>query len=168
MTEATSYRTSFNDTDWSLLVGLPQSVVWAASAVEPDSAHRSMLESEAGLRAIAEGRESGSPLVEAVAAEVLNRVAGDPDLGEEPAVVVTPPDPQVFVDDCLTHARQVVALLAGRVDEGDAGAYRHWLVAIATEVVEAAPSGGVLGFGGQQVTVAEQDFVHRLNIALGD
>jgi hypothetical protein len=168
MTEMTAYRATFTDSEWSLLVGLPQSVVWAASAVELDSARRSLLESEAGLRAIADGRESGSPLVEAVAFEIIEQAGGDPDLGEEPVVVVSPADPEPYIEDCLTHARQVVELLRGRVDEGDAGAYTHWLGLIAEAVVAAAPSGGILGFGGEQVTAAEQDFVHRLGVALGD
>jgi hypothetical protein len=167
------YQARFSDAEWSVLVGLPQSVVWAASAIEPDSAKRSMLESEAGLRAIADGRGSSSKLVASVATQIIEQVAGDPDLGEEPVVVVSPAEPEPYVEDCLNHARQAMAMLTDRADgaewgEGDAGAYKHWLVTIAEDVVAAAPSGGVLGIGGTQVTAAEQDFVHRLTVALGD
>jgi hypothetical protein len=155
-----------NDEQWSLLVGLPQSVMTAASSAERDSGRRTHAEGEAGLEAISDGRDSGNPLVEAIANEVIDRLGGDPDLGEEPEVVPVPADPSVAIADCLSRASQARALLASAVDEGDAGAYRHWLVTIAERVVEAAAS-GVLGFG-EQVSESEQDFVRNLTVALND
>jgi hypothetical protein len=169
------YQSNFNDHEWSLLVGLPQSVLSAASAVETDSGRRTLVEGEAGLGAIADGRLSGNPLVEAIAGELVDRLGGDPELGEEPPVVVAPSDPAHYVAETLERARAAKALLSSRasdassmVDEGDAGAYRHWLVTIAETVVEAAPTGGLLGIGGDHVSEAEQTFVHRLTLALGD
>jgi hypothetical protein len=166
------YRTIFGDSDWSLLVGLPLSVLSAASIVQSDSGHRTLAEGEAGLAAIAEGRESGSPLVEAVAADLIAQVGGDPEQGEEPPVVVAPDDPAAYVADCLSRAEAASALLSAKsadgVGAGDAGAYRHWLVAIAEAVVNAAASVGLLGIGGDRVSAAEQTFVDRLTAALGD
>lgn len=162
-----TYQEDFNDVEWNLLVGLPQAVLAAASAAEDDSTRRTLAEGEAGLDAIGEGRTHGNPLVEAIAAELVERV-GDPELGEEPPVVISPSDPGAMIQDCLARAKEATALLAGRVSEGDAGAYRHWLVTIAERVVEAAPTGGVLGIGGEQVTAAEQRFVHQLTVALND
>jgi len=155
-----------NDEQWSLLVGLPQSVMTAASAAERDTGRRTHAEGEAGLEAISDGRDSGSPLVETIANEVIDRLGGDPDLGEEPEVVPVPADPSQAIADCLSRATQARALLTSAVDEGDAGAYRHWLVTIAERVVEAAAS-GVLGFG-EQVSESEQDFVRDLTVALND
>ena len=63
---------------------------------------------------------------------------------------------------------ELLSTCAGRVDEGEAGAYRHWLVTIAEQVVEAVPSGGVFGIGGDQVTATEGHFVRQLSEALGD
>jgi hypothetical protein len=62
-----------NDEQWSLLVGLPQSVMTAASSAERDSGRRTHAEGEAGLEAISDGRDSGNPLVEAIAIEVIDR-----------------------------------------------------------------------------------------------
>jgi hypothetical protein len=163
-----TYETIFNDEEWSLLVGLPQSVMSAASAVEKNSTRHTLAEGEAGLEAVADGRQSGNPLVEAVAKELVFRVGGDPELGEEPPVVVVPDDASTYVAETLSRAGRASALLAAKVDEGDAGAYRHWLVTIAEQVVEAAPSGGILGIGAEQVTAAEGRFVHQLGEALGD
>lgn len=168
-----TYETVFSDEEWSLLVGLPQSVLSAASVVERNSMRRTMAEGEAGLDAIADGRQSGNALVEAVASELVFRVGGDPELGEEPPVVVVPHDSDTYVSETLSRARQATDLIAAKVgssvlNEGDAGAYRHWLVTIAEQVVEAAPSGGLLGIGGEQVSPAEGQFVHQLVTALGD
>jgi hypothetical protein len=125
-----------------------------------------MAENAAGLETIAAGRESASPLVAAVAGEIVTRV-GDPEAGEE-MPVISPTDPQALIDDVLNRAREAAALLAARVDEGEAGAYRHWLVEIAEQVVGAASSGGVLGLGGEVVSDSERRFRDRLAQVLND
>ena len=163
-----TYETIFTDEEWSLLVGLPQSVMSAASAVEKNSARQTLAEGEAGLDAVSDGRQSGNPLVAAIAQEIVFRVGGDPELGEEPPVVIVPSDASTYVAETLSRARQARDLLAEKVDEGDGGSYRHWLVTIAEEVVGATSSGSVLGFGGEQVSEAEGTFVHRLGEALND
>lgn len=156
----------FSDEEWGLLVGLPQSVLTAASAAEVDGVRRTAAEGAAGLDAIAAGRTSGSPLVEAVADEIVTRV-GDPEAGDE-LPVITPPDPSAAAADALGRARAAKALLAGRVDEGEAGAYKHWLVGIAEQVAAAAPTGGVLGIGGELVSEPERKFLNELSRALND
>jgi len=154
----------FSDSEWGLLVGLPQSVLTAASAAESDGTRRTMAENQAGLEIISGGRESASPLVAAIARELVTRV-GDPDRGEElPAIV--PSDPAAYGKDVLNRAAEAATLLDARVDEGDAGAYKHWLVKIAEEVVTAAPTGGVLGLGGDTVTEPERRFRDELSRVL--
>ncbi|SCF30707.1 hypothetical protein [Micromonospora mirobrigensis] len=156
----------FSDEEWGLLVGLPQSVVTAASAAESDSTRRTMAENAAGLETISAGRESASPLVAAVAGEIVTRV-GDPEAGAE-LPVIAPADPQPMIDDVLVRAGEAAALLAARVDEGQAGAYKHWLVEIAEQVVGAASTGGILGIGGDQVSDSERRFRDRLSHVLND
>ena len=163
----TTYQEKFADPEWNLLVGLPQAVASAASVVQADGTRRTLIEGEAGLAAISDGRESSSPLVREIATQLIERIGGDPELGEEPPVVVEPENPESYIDDTLDRARRSVKLLA-KVDEGDAGAYRHWLVNIAGQVVEAATTGGLLGLGGERITQPEQSFVHRLGVTLGD
>jgi hypothetical protein len=164
----TTYQEKFADPEWNLLVGLPQAVASAASVVQADGTRRTLLEGEAGLAAISDGRGSSSALVREISTQLIERLGGDPELGEEPPVVVEPPDPESYIDDTLDRARRSVRLLASRVDEGDVGAYRHWLVSIAEHVVEAATTGGLLGIGGDRVTEPEQSFVRRLGVTLGD
>ncbi|MEH1056523.1 hypothetical protein V6U89_15075 [Micromonospora sp. CPCC 206171] len=156
----------FSDEEWGLLVGLPQAVLTAASAAEHDGGRRTRAENAAGLETISAGRESANPLVAAVAGEIVSRV-GDPEAGEE-LPVIEPADPQALIDDVLARAGQASALLAARVDEGEAGAYKHWLVEIAEQVVGAAPTGGLLGLGGDQVSDSERRFRDRLSHVLND
>jgi len=159
-------QTAYSDQEWGLLVGLPQAVAVAASSVERDGTHGTLVESEAGSRAIAAGRESASELVRTVSAEVVNRI-GDPADGETP-VLPTLPDPAAGVADVLARATAAVELLGRTVDQGEAETYRHWLVSIADEVAGAAVSGGFLGLGGERISEAERHFIDELRAALKD
>ena len=162
----------FTDAEWGLLVGLPQSVMLAASSIEDDGTRRTATENAAGLAAIADGRQSASQLVYAIANEIAAQV-GDPEQDEElpgqptPELPV-PPEPDAYATDVLDRARSAAALLRQRADEGDAGAYKHWLVTIADEVVGAASTGGVLGIGGTPVSDAERSFRDDLSAVLHD
>jgi hypothetical protein len=156
----------FTDAEWGLLVGLPQSVVIAASAATPDGPRKTRAETAAGLDVISDARASVSSLVAAVAAQVVSS-AGDPDLGEEPPVIA-PADPTAYAKDVVERAAQAHTLLAAKVARADAETYKHWLVEIAESVVGAASSGGVLGLGGEVVTETEREFRDDLAQALAD
>jgi len=73
-------RSAFDQAQWHLLVQLPKWVAQAASAAERDSAHQTAQEEEAGLLAIADGRNADSALVAARACvrsmRLTTRVAG--------------------------------------------------------------------------------------------
>ena len=167
MTDEPLYaRLGFTDSEWGLLVGLPQAVLTAASAASSDGGRKTRAENAAGLDQISDARSSASPLVAAVAAAIVSRV-GDPELGEE-LPPIEPGDPIGYAQDVLDRAAQAAALLAGKGDQADAETYKHWLVEIADIVVGAASSGGVLGLGGETVTENERDFRDRLGKALTD
>jgi hypothetical protein len=159
-------KLGFTDSEWGLLVGLPQSVVTAASAATPDNARKTRAENAAGLDVISDARASASGLVTAVAAAIVSRV-GDPDLGEEPPVI-EPSDPIAYVEDVLGRAAEANALLTAKSEQADAETYKHWLVEIAESVVGAASTGGVLGLGGETVTDSEREFRDDLAAALAD
>jgi hypothetical protein len=167
VTDVPVYATfGFTDPEWGLIVGLPQSVLTAASAAATDGARKTRAENAAGLDKISDGRGSHSPLVTAVAAELLTRV-GDPEMGEE-LPVIAPSDPIGYANDVLDRAAKAAALLDERVGEGDAGAYKLWLVDIAESVVGAASTGGVFGLGGADVTENERQFRDQLSHVLSD
>ena len=159
-------KLGFTDAEWGLLVGLPQSVLTAASVATPDGARKTRAENEAGRDVISDARVSASQLVAAVAATLLAEV-GDPELGEE-APVIEPGDPLAYAEDVLQRAAEVNALLTAKAEQADAETYKHWLIEIAESVVGAASTGGVLGLGGEQVTDSEREFRDGLAKALAD
>jgi hypothetical protein len=59
----------------------------------------------------------------------------------------------------------VAALLDGKAPE-DAAAFKAWLEDLARRVAEAAKEGGFLGFGGVQVSAAEQATLTEISAAL--
>jgi hypothetical protein len=167
VTDEPVYATfGFTDAEWGLIVGLPQSVLTAASAAASDGARKTRAENAAGLDKISDGRGSASALVSAVAAELMTRV-GDPEMGEE-LPVIEPSDPQGYAADVISRAASAATLLNERVGDGDGGAYKLWLVDIAESVVGAASSGGVFGLGGADVTEAERQFRDQLSHVLSD
>jgi hypothetical protein len=156
----------YSDEEWGLLVGLPQSVMMAAIFAESDNPNRTASESSAGLDAIAAGRDSGSTLVRDVALELFTRL-GDPETGELPPTMDMG-SREVDPGEVLVRARTATDLLAAKAGPGEAAAYRHWLVSLADQVVNAAKSGGFLGIGGSWVSESERRFVDELSTVLND
>lgn len=148
-----THRSVFSDAEWRLLVRLPRWVIAAASAVQADGAFGTAAESDVGLVAVAQGRQSSSPLVSAVADELTEAFDA-------------PADAPANAASTLDSARTVVGLLTAKADDADTTAYREWLLAIADMVIKAARSGGVMGLGAQRVTEAEQRFQEELVQAL--
>lgn len=157
---------TFTDAEWGLLVGLPQAVVIAAMSAEHDSAGRTESEMRAGLTAIADARDCGSPLIERIAAEIVARV-GDPEIGEA-SLAPQFADRQAGIQDVLARCREAVEVLAAKAEEHEAQAYQHWLTEIAEQVIESAASGGFVGVGGEQVTANEVAFLDQLRAVLED
>jgi hypothetical protein len=92
---------------------------------------------------------------------------GDPESGELPPVLEVGTR-EIDHGDVLQRARSATDLLAAKAGPGEAAAYRHWLVGIADQVVNAARSGGFLGIGGTWVSASERKFVDELSVVLND
>ena len=155
-------RAAFTDSEWDLLVELPRWVAQAASAAEPNNARQASAEEESGLLAIADGRQSASPLVAELARQLVN-VYDEPRPG---GVTIDFRDVAAGLATVLERAREVSQLLVAKMDAADAGAYRQWLLAITDTVIGTVRSGSVLGLGGSVVSDAERRFRHDLNRAL--
>jgi hypothetical protein len=182
-------RLAFPHGEWNLLTRLPRQVMIAATSAEPDSPRRTVAEGLSGLDAIAAGRRSDSDLVRAVVAAIYagteQRHGQHPDPGQrrldQPDARTEPrraddedlPVAEEFRDraaglaDTLDACRRATDLLAIRADPADSAAYRQWVESIAVRVCDAARSGGVLGFGGDLRSAAEEAFLADLAEALG-
>lgn len=154
----------YSDEEWGLLVGLPQSVLIAASQAEQDGSRRTREEWTAGMTAIADGRGSASDLVRLVATDVVAR-QGDIEEGEDPPIIEFP-DLAAGLADVIDRARAAHELLAAKAADADAESYRFWLLTLADQVVSAAKSGDFLGFGGELITPAERAFRDQLAAVL--
>jgi hypothetical protein len=157
-------RAAFSDEEWNLLVQLPRWVAVAASAAEHDSARKTHAEEEAGLLAIADGRQSNSAFVALLAAALVD--VYDAGFRDANAPVIDVHHPEAGLTEVVARTRAAAALLMARAEGADAAAYRGWLLSITDAVIGAVRSGDVLGLGGETISAAERRFRDRLTLAL--
>jgi hypothetical protein len=154
-------KADFAKEEWDSLVQLPRWVVAAASAAQRDLPHRTNAEVEAGLIASARGRETGNTFLAEVGADTL-RIFDS----MQTVHAIEFDDHEAGIATVLQRATDVNSVLGTRATPADAQAYRDWLLAVTDVVIAAARSHDFLGFGGQRITAAEQQFRDRLAAAL--
>ena len=144
-----------------LLVGI------AVSAAEPSGLIGMLKESMASARALLQAKADPS------ADELVKAVADDFGTSEGRGLaqdglraLVAGGKPADIKPKVLDALKGVSALLASKAPT-DAVAYKTWLAGVAKAVVEAAPEGGFLGFGGTHVSEAEKATVGEIATALG-
>jgi hypothetical protein len=120
---------SFDGAEWDTLTHLPGRVLVAAmgaTTLDGSAPVGTVADGLAGLEAIAAGRSSPSRLIQDVVGAIFSEQAPKvPDLAG-PGTDSRPAVLRLFAD-----ARSSVRMLARRVSEQDANAYRDWLVTIA-------------------------------------
>jgi hypothetical protein len=82
-------------------------------------------------------------------------------------VVSDPARQEEIVSRGLAEARAAYDLLRARAGEADAGAYARALIDAARAAAHAARTGGFLGFGSEEVSEHEVEYVQRLARELG-
>jgi hypothetical protein len=75
-------------------------------------------------------------------------------------------DPAQCREETLADCQQAAAILR-KASPQDATEYKHFVYTSTLRVAEAAREGGVLGIGGQQVTLPEQELLRDISNALG-
>ena len=66
----------------------------------------------------------------------------------------------------LDRIKEAEALVAAKATAEEAQAYRQMLMAVASRTAEASKEGGFFGFGGVQVSSAEQSFLNEVQQVL--
>ena len=161
-------KTSFTKEEWTLLLESPMMAGMAVTAADPSGLWGLLKESFAGGTALAKAMTDAgaNPLVKALAADFSTseaRSAARDGLkakfaNSQPADVKT---------KSIEGLRQASAVLAAKAP-GDAAAFRSWLRQISQATAEAASEGGgLLGFGGVQVSEAEKATLAEISGALG-
>jgi len=159
-----SSKTDFDVASWNVLRDTPQ-LVGAAMMMAGASGLGTIKETFAVGRGLVEGQASAVPLIHELnqreevfaARDTLKASMGEAGTG----------DPRARVRAAaLDHARQAAAILKSKATSDDLTSYRDWVYSLAEGVAKAAREGGVLGFGGVQVSPEEQSLLDELRAAL--
>jgi hypothetical protein len=158
-------KNDFQATDWNTIQGVPH-LVGLAALVAGASGLGTIKESVALAQGITEGQSSDVPLIR----DLSNRVTMQ-EAQRSVRDAVGALDARTSSDGLKTLALDGVSAMMSILNEKgspeESSAIRHWLYGIAEKVANSAKEGGVLGFGGSQVSEGEQAFLIELRTALG-
>ena len=159
-------RDQLSQEEWRAVRAAPHLVLLAVSAASGTPFDR-MLERHAGMRGVTDALDSTHPLVRSLAdaAEIVDaqdeiqrwiyRLAD----AERSAVGMQERALQAF-----SHALDV---LVARGGGDDLMMYSDFVIRLANRVARAAREGDVLGVGGKRVSLAEAEFIRRLEVIAG-
>ena len=161
-------KSNFTKEEWTLLLESPMMAGMAITAADPSGLWGLLKESFAGGSALAKVMvdPGANPLVKALATDFSTSEARSTArdglkakfANSQPADVKT---------KSIEALRKVSAVLAAKAP-GDAAAFKSWLRQISQATAEAASEGGgLLGFGGVQVSEAEKATLAEISNALG-
>lgn len=168
-------KDAFSEDEWFLLSAMPGMIGAAMSNAAPSGIIGTIKEMSAGMRASVHAREEhpDSELIKALMSKAENWDQAKEKMADyreraqqrvKSANVSSREDLQAMaVQDC----RAAATLVNERCSESEAHAYKQWTVDIARAVAEAAKEGSILGFGGERISPAELELLHRIEATLG-
>jgi len=159
-------RSSFTAEEWQELLVSPMLAAMAVTAADPSGLFGLVKEGFAASRALAEAKADASAdaLIKAVVAE-FETSEGRTAARDRLKAQFAGSQAADLKPKAIEALREVAKLLDAKAPE-DAAAFKTWLRAIAQRVAEAAKEGGFLGFGGVQVSAAEQATLAEIAAAL--
>ncbi|CAM3377389.1 hypothetical protein DESA109040_10245 [Deinococcus saxicola] len=157
-----SLKDNFTTDEWFKVMTGPGRAGAAVVAASPSGLTGLLAEAQAIANAVRESvsRDSRTPLMEAMAADLLGQPARAPE--QERARNVEDVKTQ-----SLEGVRQAMWLVNAKASPEDAAAYREMLTLVAQRTAEAAKEGGFLGFGGEQVNDKERAVIEELRQLIG-
>jgi hypothetical protein len=155
-------KADYTADEWNLLMNAPGMAAMAVVAASPSGPIGVIKEMFAVGKGFQEagGQGATNALISALVADV--KAGSRPTLPAE-----RPQGMQEVKDHALRALRDVSALLARKASPAEAEEFKRWLVAMARRAAEASKEGGVLGFGGVQVSDAEKAALTDVASALG-
>lgn len=151
-------RDRFSDIEWRVLCDLSEQVVVAAAVAEWTGDFDDLRDVIAGIRGFEAAANDSSALVRAV-------VASRYDTGFEWTVSSGSSDEQIEQTLRLV-CEQLVFLGIRGISPDDIEAYARFLFHVANASVHGSRSGGILGIGGEPVSLPESRFLDRLEDTL--
>ncbi|MDV6373368.1 hypothetical protein [Deinococcus arenicola] len=158
-----SLKDNFTADEWFKIMTGPGRAGAAVVAASPSGLTGLLAEAQAIAAAVREsvGSESRTPLMEAMAADLLG----------QPAQKAPEQERARNVEDVKTQSlegvRQAMWLVSAKTTPADTNAYREMLMLVAQRTAEAATEGGFLGIGGERVNDKERAVLEELKTMLG-
>lgn len=148
---------AFDRDEWELIVTLPRRVLMAAVAAAPAEG-RPAAEGIAGIEAIASGLASTSPLVREVVGSIYSEAYHESPLHADEVIGAG----ESGMVQTLAACRYASEVLGTRATPDDAGAYRDWLLHIASVVTGVAQGVTAPSAAVGRVGLAESRFLYAL------
>ena len=159
-------QATFTAEEWALLRIVPALTAGGVSAADPSGIFGSIKEASAGMRGMLESLQQGSQ-IELLGAMLADRsIPGMPDLKTLVGEGNREQQMANLKSAVLTRIRDAADLLRRKAAPEEAKAYEQMIMSVAKKAANAAKEGGFLGFGGVQVSSAEQSFLNEVKGAL--
>ena len=159
-------KSTFTTEEWNLILESVMMAGIAVTAAEPSGLWGTLKESFANSSTLlkAKGDATVTPLIKAVVDDFATSEGRTAARTGMSATLkgATPADMKARSIDIV---RQAATLVDAKAPD-DAAAFKNWLYQISQNVAEAAAEGGVLGFGGVQVSEAEKATLGEISSAL--
>jgi hypothetical protein len=155
-------KDKFTPDEWKSLLKAPMLAAYAVAGAAPSKQEDFVRE----MAAVAEGvievehRVSKDSLLGAVIADIVAN-AEDEQRGQTEKLSLGEAKDRVL-DTC----RAVAAMLEAKVSPEEAYEYKRWVLVVAEKVAVAAKEGGILGFGGEQISGSEVVTINEIGEAI--
>jgi hypothetical protein len=162
-----SNKKSFTPEEWTQILESTMSAGMAVSAAEPSGLWGALKEAFASSSSLAAAKldPNSNELLQAVIAD-FETSEGRSTIQEALRKRFAGAKPAEIAQRAVANLHEVSAILDAKAP-GDAAAFKAQLRAISQKVAEASKEGGLMGFGGVQVSDAEKATLADISKALG-
>lgn len=160
-------RDKFSDEEWNKLLEVPLLAGFVVTAADPGGLIGAFQESAAIANSLKISAEAGGDgTLEYIIAEAYKTSEGRRVAREGVRSVVKGKRRSEASQAAINRLAEIVKMVEG-IDPNRAAILRNFIIKTATVTAEAATEGGLLGFGGEQVSDTERKSIEELKAALG-
>lgn len=150
-------KADFNAEEWSQILAAPPIAGMIVIAAERGGTIRESMQMSAAYR---DARDAAGELDEPELLEEI--VNSQPQIDSEEFGT-----PEELNTKGLQHLTDAISTLEAKATSEEVDAFRGFVLAVAERVAHAHKTGGFLGFGGREVSEAEQAALDRIAAAMG-
>lgn len=150
-------KADFNAEEWSQILEAPPIAGMIVIAAERGGTFRESLQMSAAYR---DARQAAGELEEPELLEEI--VEAQPEVDQKEFG-----SQEELAEKGLQHLSGAVSILEAKATTDEVDAFRGFVLAVAERVAHAHKTGGILGFGGHEVSDKEQEALDRIAAAMG-